>query len=70
VPSFTAFAVTRLLRDHFGDYVDVGFTAEMEEDLDQIANGERDPVDFVKAFYRASPGSRKARPGRRLGRSE
>ena len=34
VPSFTAFAVTELLREHFGDYVDVGFTAEMEEDLD------------------------------------
>ena len=32
VPSFTAFAVTRLLRNHFGDYVDIGFTAEMETD--------------------------------------
>ncbi len=32
VPSFTAFAVTRLLRNHFGDYVDIGFTAEMEDD--------------------------------------
>ena len=41
VPSFTAFAVTGLLREHFGDYVDLGFTAEMEEDLDQISNGER-----------------------------
>jgi DNA topoisomerase-1 len=37
VPSFTAFAVTRLLREHFGDLVDVEFTAEMEEDLDQIS---------------------------------
>ena len=36
VPSFTAFAVTRLLRGHFGDLVDVAFTAEMEEDLDEI----------------------------------
>ena len=32
VPSFTAFAVTRLLREHFADYVDIGFTAEMEDD--------------------------------------
>ena len=31
VPSFTAFAVTHLLREHFGDYVDIGFTAEMED---------------------------------------
>jgi DNA topoisomerase-1 len=42
VPSFTAFAVTRLLRNHFGDYVDIGFTAEMEEILDKISNGEKD----------------------------
>ncbi len=52
VPSFTAFAVTRLLRDHFGDYVDVGFTAEMEEILDKISNGEKDWIDFIREFYR------------------
>ena len=52
VPSFTAFAVTRLLRDHFGDFVDVGFTAEMEKDLDEISNGERPWIDFVREFYR------------------
>jgi DNA topoisomerase-1 len=52
VPSFTAFAVTELLRHHFTDYVDVGFTAEMEEVLDAISNGEREWLDFVKEFYR------------------
>src|SRR4051794_6756704 len=52
VPSFTAFAVTRLLRGHFGDLVDVAFTAEMEEDLDQISRGERDWLDFIRQFYR------------------
>jgi DNA topoisomerase I len=52
VPSFTAFAVTELLRKHFTDYVDTGFTAEMEEVLDAISNGERDWLDFVKMFYR------------------
>jgi DNA topoisomerase-1 len=52
VPSFTAFAVTRLLRQHFGDYVDVGFTAEMEEILDQISNGEKYWLDFIREFYR------------------
>ncbi|MGQ0732401.1 MAG: type I DNA topoisomerase [Acidobacteriota bacterium] len=51
VPSFTAFAVTRLLREHFGDYVDIGFTAEMEEILDRISNGEKDWLDFVREFY-------------------
>ncbi|MEO8677720.1 MAG: type I DNA topoisomerase [Vicinamibacterales bacterium] len=52
VPSFTAFAVTRLLRDHFGDYVDLGFTAEMEEILDKISNGEKDWLEFLAEFYR------------------
>ncbi|RPJ85468.1 MAG: type I DNA topoisomerase, partial [Acidobacteria bacterium] len=52
VPSFTAFAVTRLLRQHFADFVDVGFTAEMEKDLDEISNGERLQLDFIREFYR------------------
>ena len=52
VPSFTAFAVTHLLRRHFGDLVDVAFTAEMEEDLDQISRGEREWLDFIRQFYR------------------
>ena len=52
VPTFTAFAVTHLLREHFADYVDVGFTAEMEEVLDEISNGQQDWQDFIRRFYR------------------
>jgi DNA topoisomerase I len=52
VPSFTAFAVTTLLRDHFGEYVDVGFTAKMEDILDDISNGKKDWLDFLREFYR------------------
>jgi len=52
VPSFTAFAVTHLLLGHFGDLIDLGFTAEMEEDLDEISRGERKWLDFIKEFYR------------------
>ena len=51
VPSFTAFAVTKLLRDHFGDFVETDFTAEMEEDLDEISRGEREMIAFLKEFY-------------------
>ena len=54
VPSFTAFAVTRLLREHFGDFVDVEFTAEMEEDLDQISRGEREWLDFIRSSTAAT----------------
>jgi DNA topoisomerase-1 len=51
VPSFTAFAVTKLLREHFGDFVETDFTAEMEDDLDEISRGEREWVAFLKQFY-------------------
>ena len=51
VPSFTAFAVTKLLRDHFGDFVESDFTAEMEDDLDEISRGERESNAFLKEFY-------------------
>jgi DNA topoisomerase I len=51
VPSFVAFAVTRLLREHFGDYVDPGFTARMEDILDDISNGKKDWLDFLREFY-------------------
>ena len=51
IPSFTAFAVTTLLRDHFGDFVESDFTAEMEDDLDEISRGERESVAFLKEFY-------------------
>jgi DNA topoisomerase-1 len=51
VPSFTAFAVTKLLREHFGDFVETDFTAEMEEDLDEISRGEREWIEFLREFY-------------------
>jgi DNA topoisomerase-1 len=51
VPTFLGIAVTQLLRDHFAEYVDLGFTARMEDALDRIADGERDWVDFLSAFY-------------------
>ena len=51
VPSFTAFAVTKLLREHFGDFVETDFTAEMEDDLDEISRGERESRAFLRQFY-------------------
>ena len=51
VPSFTAFAVTKLLREHFGDFVESDFTAEMEDVLDEISRGEREWVAFLRQFY-------------------
>jgi DNA topoisomerase-1 len=51
VPTWMAFAVIGLLEQHFGRLVDYTFTASMEEDLDQIAGGERNSVDWLTAFY-------------------
>jgi DNA topoisomerase-1 len=51
VPNWIAFSVVRLLEDYFGDLVQYDFTAEMENDLDRIASGEEDRVDWLKEFY-------------------
>ena len=52
VPSFTAFAVIRLLEEHFWSLVDYDFTAEMEQELDLIANGEAQQLRQLEAFWR------------------
>jgi DNA topoisomerase-1 len=51
VPTWLAFAVTGLLERHFGSLVDYDFTAEMEDDLDRIANGDADRVAWLRHFY-------------------
>lgn len=51
VPTFTAFAAVALMEQHFGDLVDYAFTARMEDDLDQIANGDREAIPWLKSFY-------------------
>jgi len=51
VPNWIAFSVVRLLEDHFGDLVEYDFTAEMEEDLDRIADGDESRVAWLNGFY-------------------
>ena len=51
VPTWLAFAVTRLLEEHFPRLVDYQFTAEMEDILDEIARGSADRVQTLKDFY-------------------
>jgi DNA topoisomerase-1 len=50
-PEPVADIVTDLLVEHFGDYVDVEFTARMEEELDEVARGERSWVPLLRDFY-------------------
>jgi DNA topoisomerase-1 len=51
VPTFTAFAVTRLLEQHMPTLVDLEFTARMEDELDAIARGERESGPYLHDFY-------------------
>ena len=64
VPTWLAFAVTRLLEENFADLVDYDFTASMEADLDRIAAGQEDRVDWLTRFYfgRRDPGAETPAP--------
>ena len=68
-PELVAGIVTDLLVEHFGDYVDLEFTARMEEELDEIARGERAWVPLLEAFY-APLRDRVAEKRRELRRSD
>mgnify|MGYP001824503716 CR=1 FL=1 len=61
VPTFTAFAVVRLLERQLPDLVDYDFTARMEDELDTIARGEIEAVPWLHDFYfgRAGDGGRR-----------
>ncbi|BBX28995.1 type I DNA topoisomerase [Mycolicibacterium alvei] len=51
VPSWVAFAVVGLLEQHFGRLVDYDFTAAMEDELDEIANGQEQRTNWLSNFY-------------------
>ena len=55
VPNWIAFSVVRLLEEYFADLVEYDFTAGMESDLDLIAGGEADRVEWLTGFYFGSP---------------
>lgn len=50
-PTEIAFVVTDLLLNHFPKIVSYKFTAQMEDDLDQIARGEKDWQPVIRDFY-------------------
>ncbi len=51
VPTFTAFAVTGLLERNFPSLVDTKFTARMEEQLDEIAEGAAEWLPYLRDFF-------------------
>ncbi len=56
VPTFVAFAVVQLLESNFEELVDLKFTAEMEQTLDDIAEGEVDWLEYLTQFYLSEQG--------------
>jgi DNA topoisomerase-1 len=60
VPTVTAFCVNQLLEKHFSEYVDIKFTARLEQELDDISTGELDWREHLEHFYR---GNGKREPG-------
>lgn len=51
VPTLTGFGVTQLLETHFPDLVDIKFTSNMEDVLDNIASGKEEWLPYLKDFY-------------------
>ena len=51
LPTETGTIVNNLLKEHFPKIVDIGFTAEMEGNLDNIAEGKEDWVKLIRTFY-------------------
>lgn len=58
IPSFTGMAVIQLLENYFEKFVDYGFTSEMEQALDGIAEGEVEHLEYLKKFYLGNGGLR------------
>lgn len=50
-PTATGMVVSGWLEEHFGQYVSDSFTAEMEDELDEIARGEREYAATLEDFY-------------------
>lgn len=51
VPTEIAFSVTEMLENNFANIVDISFTANMEEKLDEIAEGDVDWQKLLGDFY-------------------
>jgi DNA topoisomerase I len=64
IPTFTGFSVVQLLEQHFGQLVDYGFTARMEDELDHISLGEQKRVPYLEKFYSSETGLKKQIEGR------
>lgn len=52
VPTDTGDVVSTFLENYFGEYISDDFTAQMEDKLDNIAEGKEEPVKMLTKFYK------------------
>ena len=52
VPTDVGRAVNKFLTEHFTSYVDYGFTAHLEDELDEISEGKRDWIPTLDEFWK------------------
>ncbi len=50
-PTELGFTVTEVMEEYFKDVVDIGFTVDMEDSLDSVAEGNRAWQDIIEKFY-------------------
>lgn len=58
IPTFTAMVVSKLLSQHLTQYVDLGFTSQMEKSLDNIAEGDLNWEKYLTSVYHGPKGLR------------
>jgi len=51
IPSALGYEIKEVLEENFPNIMDVKFTAELENELDDVADGEKDWVSLLKIFY-------------------
>ncbi|MFP5520375.1 MAG: type I DNA topoisomerase [Bdellovibrionia bacterium] len=56
IPTFTAMVVSKLLSKHLPEFVDLGFTSQMERSLDTIAEGDLEWENYLASIYKGPKG--------------
>ncbi|MCA9039555.1 MAG: type I DNA topoisomerase [Planctomycetaceae bacterium] len=56
IPTYLGMAVTNLLEGYFPNLVDYGFTARMEQSLDDIATGDAERLPYLESFFLGDEG--------------
>ena len=65
VPFFKAFLTMEVLEGSFGEFTDLDFTRNMDDELDEIANGTANSKEYLSRFYLGENGLKTAVDGRK-----